>query len=471
MTFGIPDIPQEEYEIGYLSHVRDKRSLRETLSLWHCINDKIVERGRPLPRAKFILPKLVAIWNRCKGPIDLYSRFLFNVKARHPQLSPTAVIWLRMIMTCAYNAFMSYGLNGTMFFLISSPNCKSFRDYQEERKTNSGDFKAFLVEMANSMSLLDVNEITAPVVTIPPQVSRVTVLYNTRRCFFPGAEKDKLRLIKFYGNDKVPHGHALIPEKEDENGNVRERARGPQHCCVMCCKAEHKFGRDEQYKLCKRRLAYRPRYYCTLCNVTLCREKKYGGMSCYDLWHILPEIPVYCMNATILNIINETEEDNNPNLGSIDLANDKRVTIEVIKEAISRINSRKGYSKRGEAIQQKSPPPRSARGSLGQRLSFSTVSEVVVPLRVTRSSSRNDGVAPGQQQVSNPSRATVGKKRRNRSRSMRRSSITLRRQSVGSQQSTVSSLQLSGSFSSQRTTSFSEQEPTSEPPTKRRRKT
>jgi hypothetical protein len=471
----IPNIPQEEYDVGYLSHVKDEQSLKETLNLWRCINDKVMERGSPLPKAKFILPKLVALWNRCKGPIDLYSQFLANVKARHPHLSPTGTIWLRMMMTCAYNAFMSYALNVSMWYLLSSPNCWSFRDYQVERKTNAGDFKTFLVELADSMSLFDIGEIPVSVGRIIPEVQpavrQVTVIYNTRKCFFPGAEKDSLRLMKCVGPDKAQHGEALIPEKIGEDGVVQKRERGPQHCCALCCKAEHKFGKDCIYKQCKSRKPYRPRYYCPVCNVALCRDKKYAGYSCNTLCHSLPEIPVYCMNATILNIVNEIDGERDGNLGQIDYCNDNRVTLDVIKEAILRINKKKGYSKRKQdnLVEIISPPPRSARGTLGQKLTFTVVSEVEVPRRYTRLSQKLEEERRLSQQDSEQSQKPQAKKRR-RSRSLRRRhSQTSQRHSEGSQQSTISSLQLTTSNSSQKTPLLAQQNQSLMPPKKRAR--
>jgi hypothetical protein len=166
---NIPIFPQEEYDKGFLIHVKDAELLRCTLDLWHCINSKVLESGSPLPAAKFILPKLVSYWNRYKCP------------ARHPKLSATGHIWLRMIMSCSCNAFMSFALNGSMWYLLQSPNCIGFRDYQIHRNTNAGDFKAFLVEIACSMALFHIESIIATPPTIEPPVQRVSVFYNSRR--------------------------------------------------------------------------------------------------------------------------------------------------------------------------------------------------------------------------------------------------------------------------------------------------
>jgi hypothetical protein len=84
-------------------------------------------------------------------------------------------------------------------------------------------------------------------------------------------------LKKYVGPEKVGHNHVLIPDRTKTDDTSRKRKRGPQHCCVFCCKAVHKLGRDGIYKQCKERMPYRPWYFCSVCNVTLCREKKYKG--------------------------------------------------------------------------------------------------------------------------------------------------------------------------------------------------
>ncbi|KAF1772370.1 hypothetical protein GQ600_23668 [Phytophthora cactorum] len=42
-----------------------------------------------------------------KGGIDVYSRYLTNLKSRHLHLPPLAAIWLRPLTTLVYNAYQS----------------------------------------------------------------------------------------------------------------------------------------------------------------------------------------------------------------------------------------------------------------------------------------------------------------------------------------------------------------------------
>ena len=68
--------------------------------------------------------------NRSKSPIDLYSRFLKNVKSQHAHLHPVAAIWLRLLMTTVYNAYQTFVMRSTEKFLLSG-ECKLFWMFQK----------------------------------------------------------------------------------------------------------------------------------------------------------------------------------------------------------------------------------------------------------------------------------------------------------------------------------------------------
>lgn len=398
----VPEIAEDEYSNGFLRYVTDKQTLKFNFDLWKCINNKVIERQAPLPTAKFIHPKLVAVWNRCKGPIDLYSRFLFNIKARHPNISATGTVWLRLIMTTVYNAFITYSLNKTQRFLRT---CKSFHDFQVQRTRNTGEFRCFVVHLADNMCLFDVNVVVPVVENAPEAQQKITITYYGRRMFYPGGPKDWMRLTGLVNGHR--HSEALISKcsrepKQTDNTTITKRKRGPQHCCAFCCGSKHILGDDGIYMKCKERNAFRTRYHCPVCNVALCHEPHYGGESCWDLWHSLPEIPVCCMNATLLNIVKDIPDANNQlNEQTINLATDTRVTHEVLQEAIRVTNAGKGYVIEEENKNDNddeepvaSPPPRSvARGTFGQRVVVndveSTLGESNGSQQSTISSSQN----------------------------------------------------------------------------------
>jgi hypothetical protein len=51
---------------------------------------------------------VVDVWNRIKGGIDKYSRYLKDSKAEHKSLHVYGIISLRMLMTIVYNAYQSF---------------------------------------------------------------------------------------------------------------------------------------------------------------------------------------------------------------------------------------------------------------------------------------------------------------------------------------------------------------------------
>ncbi|EGZ26799.1 hypothetical protein PHYSODRAFT_308431 [Phytophthora sojae] len=117
--------------------------------LGHC------SRGRPLPPAKHIIPSLIALWNRVKGGIDVYSRYLKNVKSRHTALAPTGAIFLRILMTLIYNAHQSHQLFQVCTqphpFLNDNVRCTSYTSYQNF-KQNLPAFAYFCRDAAKCLS-------------------------------------------------------------------------------------------------------------------------------------------------------------------------------------------------------------------------------------------------------------------------------------------------------------------------------
>jgi hypothetical protein len=116
-----------------VSHAVDQHSVQFAFDLWKALCRLITEReGRPLPAGRHLIPEVVATWNRGKGPIDVYSRFQKNCKSSHSHLGPVGAIWLRLIMTCVYNAYHSFTLSRTVEYLMSD-ECESFKDFQKRR--------------------------------------------------------------------------------------------------------------------------------------------------------------------------------------------------------------------------------------------------------------------------------------------------------------------------------------------------
>ncbi|KAG1705863.1 hypothetical protein DVH05_002427 [Phytophthora capsici] len=145
-----PGAPVPPFTAEELGHCGDVSTLKQHLALWRIVVAKIEERGGPLPAAKHIIPSVIAIWNRVKGGIDVYSRYLKNIKPSHEHLPPLAAIWLRFLMTLIYNAFQSAQLLSATAFLMDEDRCKSYSIYQQHKSENAS-FRDFCRDAASCL--------------------------------------------------------------------------------------------------------------------------------------------------------------------------------------------------------------------------------------------------------------------------------------------------------------------------------
>ncbi|ETI39264.1 hypothetical protein F443_15139 [Phytophthora nicotianae P1569] len=145
-----PDAPVPPFTADELGHCGDISTLKQHLSLWRIVVAKTEERGGPLPAAKHIIPSVIAIWNRVKGGIDVYSRYLKNIKPSHEHLPPLAALWLRFLMTLVYNAFQSAQLLSGTAFLMDEDRCKSYSIYQQHKNENAS-FRDFCRDAASCL--------------------------------------------------------------------------------------------------------------------------------------------------------------------------------------------------------------------------------------------------------------------------------------------------------------------------------
>jgi hypothetical protein len=88
----------------------DTYTLVQTFFLFKQIRDKVVERKRPLPSASRIVPMQIVIWNNTKGMTDTFSRCLVNTYPSLQQKNPILSVWLRLVLTGAYDTHLGYRL-------------------------------------------------------------------------------------------------------------------------------------------------------------------------------------------------------------------------------------------------------------------------------------------------------------------------------------------------------------------------
>lgn len=248
-------------------HAVDQHSVQFTLSLWTAVNNEIKVRKYPLPACKHLVPELVAEWNRGKGAIDNYSRFLKNVKAHHSSLSPVGAIWLRLLMTMIYNSYQSFVLCKTKQFLLSE-ECRSFKMYQMERSKQLS-FRQFCSLLAHDLTVKvgsldvdgesDTDKSTAAAQAIPD--GAVQVAYNKCKSYFQKPDLISKRKNKHLGHQPKPSSSQLS--------------------CIWCCRCTqfHEQG------ILHSRHGRKTKWKCSTCDVALCKVKRYGDKSCFELFH------------------------------------------------------------------------------------------------------------------------------------------------------------------------------------------
>jgi hypothetical protein len=194
-----------------LTHAVDAYTIGKALDLWRAINNVVKDRGRPLPPGRMLLPTIIAAWNRNKGPIDVFSRFMKNCHARHSKVPPLANIWLCLLMSQVYNAYQSFILSRSVSFLLSD-DCTGYSRFQAHRKLH-GSFAKFCSALAKDLTL----EVTGDSCSEDDGYNRggkfendqelgalnasgISVRYNKREMYFTNREMIAKQL-----NQNLPH--------------------------------------------------------------------------------------------------------------------------------------------------------------------------------------------------------------------------------------------------------------------------
>lgn len=281
MSFIYNDGPLPENCV--VGHCKDRQTFVATLKLWRAMNKLVEERGRPLPRGKHILPSLVALWNRIKGGVDVYSRMLKNCKSVHHCLAPGAAIWLRMLMTMVYNGHQSYLMLQSYTYLMEDVECKTFQKYMFHKNTH----KTFADYCRDG--IYGIGGITIDGVTVQGMGTAAHALstdssgeghvskrirYNIRAAYF-----NENSLVKKRTGMRVVH----TPSRINTLSHV-------QKTCVWCCQKKH--GPDAPRHS---RFGYKTTMCCAICdNVPLCIVKRVNEKSCFELWHTATELYNAC---------------------------------------------------------------------------------------------------------------------------------------------------------------------------------
>jgi hypothetical protein len=293
----------------------DADTIGGTLSLWTAIDKLVKERGRPLPEGRMLIPTIVAMWNRNKGPIDVFSRFMKNCHSRHAMLSAIGNIWLRLLMTRVYNAYQTFVLSRSVAFLVSD-DCSGYASFQKHRKKH-GSFAKFCSALAKDLTLdnfmrddgggdddssmdAEGNEMERR----DDEVRTICVRYCKRDAYFSKRDMIAKRL-----NTSLPHVPCRVPDKKPKS-------------CVWCCRRKHSHP-DPMHT----RHGRTTMFMCLVCNVSLCRVKRYDGKSCHELFHSSATLVDYC-RAAMDDVVHVVPHPNRPGPPN----GQRRVTSPVIAE-------------------------------------------------------------------------------------------------------------------------------------------
>ena len=295
-----------------LTHAVDAYTVQKALDLWRAISHLVSTRGRPLPPGRMLIPTIIAMWNRNKGPIDVFSRFMKNCHARHAQLSPLANIWLRLLMSRVYNAYQSYILSRSAPFLLSD-DCTGYTSFQTHRKLH-GSFAKFCSALAIDLTLevtgdecnssREGGEDHAGGSIINNNEDRrvqnsngIAVIYNKREMYFRNRDMIARRL-----DQSLPHVLCKVESKS--------------RSCVWCCRKKH----DQAGPTPHSRHGRTTKFMCPVCMVSLCRVKRFNGMSCHELFHTSKSLIDYCRHEmdAVVHVVPHRNRPPPPNRARLD---------------------------------------------------------------------------------------------------------------------------------------------------------
>jgi hypothetical protein len=117
--------------------------------LWKALNNLVLQRGRPIPATKSLLPKIVRQWNLSKGMVDVISRYLRHLNIPFSEGSPSFVLLMRFLLLPAINACLTARLRHT------DDQCRgatSFVHYKKQM-ANALSLKKFVRELAEHFRL------------------------------------------------------------------------------------------------------------------------------------------------------------------------------------------------------------------------------------------------------------------------------------------------------------------------------
>jgi len=253
----IPDFNEENTSTKGYQVYKDCIDLHLGLSssLW----TTIIQKGKPLPPGKHLIPSIVAYWNRNKGGVDVLSRYLKNVKIPLGRVSPRVVYVIRMIFMLIFSGFQAYKLHNGLEEIQQASNYLVLK----QSWARATSFKSSLGVIGHGFFLpgaaVTVIDDT-PSATL--DLGQVRTLVNSVHSYRKKRFRDDGRLAAIRLDTTLRHEHVLI-------GKHRETGKQIARKCQLC---------EDRHCTTS--------YWCSVCLTPLCIVKRNGKRrNCSQMWH------------------------------------------------------------------------------------------------------------------------------------------------------------------------------------------
>lgn len=242
-------------EMGYANDMNCVNINRNLARKIRELNEQRVSRDEELLRpAQSIIPQAIRIWNRVKGGQDVVSRILKNVKVDFKQLSPSAFMILRVIMTAAMNAHLTWRI------LEILPELGSFQSY-DKLKNALNEKRSFQTFLLVAFLQWDVHRSESR------NNGTSSDITNESPCIHRALKSPKGHLSKRTAIFNTPQYTAM---RTDKNNHIRMRVEQPKRgkSCLVC-------GAETTV-------------YCSKCDQHLCVKRKVRDQrvpTCWEHFH------------------------------------------------------------------------------------------------------------------------------------------------------------------------------------------
>ena len=188
-----------------------------------------------------------------------------------------------------YNAYQTFVLSWSAAFLLSD-DCSGYAVFQKHR-TKHGSFAKFCSALARDLTLEkfvrndeadDSSMDAAGRDDIERQdggVEGLSVRYQKLEAYF-----SKRDMVAKQLNTSLPHKPCAGPDRKPKS-------------CIWCCRSKHSHPDPKHTRHGRTTM-----FMCLVCNVSLCRVKRYDGKSCHELFHSSLTLVDFC-HAEMDNVV------------------------------------------------------------------------------------------------------------------------------------------------------------------------